>query len=138
MKLLSQIKKIALFACVIFTALITLVYTVSAFVSSYLVPTPAMFYSLLGFSLVLSALNAFLFSDALVFALRLILHYAASAAMFYLLFVVVSGYKENGGSVLVVMLLYTAVYAVFALITALANHKRTKPKKEKTEYKKVF
>ncbi len=97
-----------------------------------------MVYSLLGFALILSYLNLFLISNCLVFALRLLIHYSISAASFYLFFVALSGYKSSGGSAVTVILLYTLVYAIFAIIFAVFRHFTKKPENENKQYTKMF
>ncbi len=138
MKFYALIKRIVQQACLFFTLLITAVYSFGAFVNSEWVPTPTMVYSLLGFALILSCLNAFLLSDCLVFALRLLIHYFISAASFYLFFVALNGYKASGGSTVTVILLYTLVYAIFAIIFALDRHFTTQPAKKNKQYTKMF
>lgn len=116
LKNLLFIKKLLTSGCVIYTFLITAVYLLGVFVDSSWVPTLTMVISLLVFSLVLSIANSFLFSDRLVFALRLLVHYVTTAVCFYVIFVLWGGYAENGGSVLTVFLVYTFAYVIFSVI----------------------
>lgn len=141
MKTLKIAKKALINACIIYTVLITAVYTLGAFVNSSWVPTVQMVYSCLGYSLILSALNLFLFSDKLVFALRLLIHFSCSSVIFYLMFIVWGGYKSNGGSVLTALLVFVFVYLLLGAIVCgyryLTNDSSEKVNEE-SEYNSIF
>lgn len=146
MNILSKIKKILSQTCVIYTVILTSVYTLGAFVNSSWVPTVHMVYSCLVFSLVLAALNLFLFSDKLVMPLRLLIHFTASSLIFYLMFIVWGGYQSNGGSVITALLVYVFAYILCAAIVAAyryltaetVNSKRVYTAKFDEEYKSQF
>ena len=96
-------------------------------------------YSCLGFSLVLSALNLFLFSDKLVFALRLLIHFIASTFIFYMLFIVWGGYKSNGGSVLTALLVFVFAYVLCGAIVGIYRYLTVDNDGAKgEEYKSIF
>ena len=98
-----------------------------------------MVYSCLGFSLVLSALNLFLFSDKLVFALRLLIHFIASTFIFYMLFIVWGGYKSNGGSVLTALLVFVFAYVLCGAIVGIYRYLTVDNDGAKgEEYKSIF
>lgn len=139
METLKKLKNIVLHACVIYTVILTAVYTLGAFVNSSWVPTVQMVYSCLGFSLVLSALNSFLFSDKLVFALRLLIHFVASTFIFYMLFIVWGGYKSNGGSVLTALLVFVFAYVLCAAVVGIYRYLTVdKDSAKSEEYKSMF
>ncbi len=139
--MLKQLKKAVLQACVIYTILLTAVYTLGAFVNSSWVPTVQMVYSCLGLSLAVALLNMFLFSDRLVFALRLLIHFVSIGVIFYLMFVVWGGYKSNGGSTLTAMLVYLFVYIICAAIVGAYKYLTSGDDKAKSAdggYKSIF
>ena len=93
-------------------------------------PTLPMVAGLLVFSFFVSAMNAFLFSDALVWPLRLLIHFLALMLGFYLCFLRWGGYLKNGGSVgiglLVFLFLYLLVGAIVFLFRWLTADLRAK------------
>ncbi len=139
--MLKLLKKAALQACVIYTVLLTAVYTLGAFVNSSWVPTVQMVYSCLGLSLAVALLNLFLFSDRLVFFMRLLIHFVSIGVIFYLMFVVWGGYRANGGSVLTAMLVYLFVYIICAAIVGAYRYLISGDNKRKSadgEYRSMF
>ena len=151
LKTLALIKKILTSACVIFTVLFTFIYTLGVSINYEWLPTLGMLYSLLAFSLVLSAMNKYLFSNSLVLGVRILFHYVVTALAFYLLFVVASGFLKNGGSAVTIMIVFSVIYALFAAVVSIvscikpksskscSNSKNNKKKsKKETEYKKMF
>jgi len=138
LKTLLKIKKILTQACVFYTVLITAVYLLGTTLDSSWIPTPAMVAALLIFSAVLAASNAFLFSDKLVFPLRLLLHYIMTSVVFYIVFVLWGGYRNNGGSVLTVLLVYTFAYVLCAVIVGVYRWLTAELRTSHTEYTDVF
>ncbi len=138
--MLKLLKKAVLQTCVIYTVLLTAVYTLGAFVNSNWVPTVQMVYSCLGLSLAVSLLNLFLFSDRLVFAARLTIHFASVGVIYYLMFVVWGGYKSNGGSVITAMLIYVFVYIICAAIVGAYKYLSSDGKSQSSDggYESVF
>lgn len=141
MKLINLFKKTLTNACVIYTVILTAIYTLGAFVNSSWVPTVQMVYSCLGFSIILSVLNIFLFSDKLVLALRLLIHFVSSSVIFYLLFIVWGGYKSNGGSVLTAFLVYCFAYVLCGAIVGCYRYLKADNGEKNTgdaEYSSIF
>ncbi len=133
MKALKSIKKVVLNACVIYTVMLTAVYTLGAFVNSSWIPSVRMVYSCLIFSTVLSALNSFLFSDCLVFPLRLLIHFVSSSIIFYILYIVWGGYKSNGGSILTALLVFVFAYVLCGAIVGIYRYLFPEKKKANAE-----
>ncbi len=142
MKITAIIKKIISSACVIFTLLFSLTYTLGVTVNADWIPTLSMMYSLLAFAFVLSCMNVYLFSNRLVLGLRLLIHYAVCAVSFYVLFIVASGFAKNGGSALPIMIAFSVIYALFAAIVAVfkgtSGGEKKKKAQKSTEYKSMF
>ena len=116
-KVLSVLKTVLTRACVIYTVLITGVYLIGAYVNSAWLPSPSAVAALLVLSLWIGASLSFLFSDALVPALRIVLHFLATGAVFWLTFGVWSGYLRRGGSGVLILVLYTVLYALIGGVT---------------------
>lgn len=110
------LKKTAAHACVFYTFFITALYLLGVYVDSHWVPTLHMVFSLLLFSFVLAAANSFLFSNRLVFTLRLLIHFVTTSIVYYIVFVLWGGYQANGGSVLTALLVYAFVYLICTLL----------------------
>ncbi len=137
-KNLSIIKKILLSACVIYSFLITAVFLLGVYINSAWLPTVNMVFSLILFSLVMSCANVFLFSDRLVFPLRLLIHYAVTSVCFYIVFVFWGGYKANGGSLLTVFLVYTFAYVIFSVIIGCFRYLTADLRASSQKYTKQF
>lgn len=138
MKTLLWLKKIFTQSCVFYSFLITAVYLLGSFVDSSWLPKPSMIGALLLFSVVLAIENSFLFSNKLVFSLRLLIHYIVTTIVFYIVFVVWGGYKNNGGSVLTVLLVFTFAYVLCAIIVAVYRYLTAELRKDNSEYKQLF
>lgn len=135
---LILIKKICTSACVIYTFLITAVFLLGVYINPAWLPTVNMVFSLLLFSLILSCANKFLFSDCLIFSLRLLIHYAVTTVCFCIVFVFWGGYKANGGSLITVFLVYTFAYVVFSVITVCFRYLTTDLRASSQKYSKQF
>ena len=138
LKQLMWLKKTLGSTCVYYTFFITALYLLGVYVSSSWVPTLHMVFALLLFSFVLSAGNSFLFSDKLIFSLRLLIHYVTTTIIFYVIFVLWGGFQANGGSVLTALLAYSFVYLICTLIVFIYRYITAEKRTEKTEYMGVF
>lgn len=136
------LKKILTNACVYYTVIITVFYTFGSLVNnSTLIPNLRM-YALLGFSLCFSALNEGLKKIKFSFAIKFLLHLAASGLLYYLSFIVGSGLHKNSGQAIAGMIVFTFVYligTVILLVTRRVSAKKTKSQKgAKEEYTSMF
>ncbi len=138
MNKINLFKKLISHSAIIYSLLVTSVYTLGAAVNSAWIPTTKMVYGCLAFSVILSVLNLFLFSRMLIFPLRLLIHYAASALMFYLLFALWGGYLQNGGSVIIALLLYTFSYAMIGVIIGIYRYITSENENSSKKYTKKF
>ena len=138
MKQLMWLKKTVTNACVFYTFFITALYLLGVYVDSHWVPTLHMVFALLLFSFALAAANTFLFSDRLVFPLRLLIHYVITTAVFYIVFVRWGGYQANGGSVLTALLIYSFVYLLASLFVFMYRYVTAESRTSATEYKTMF
>lgn len=138
MKQLMWLKKTLCHSCVFYTFFITALYLLGVYVDSHWVPTLHMIFSLLLFSFVLAAANSFLFSNKLVFSLRLLIHYITTTLVFYIVFVLWGGFQANGGSVLSALLVYTFVYLICAVLVFMYRYITAEIQTSGKEYKSVF
>ncbi|MBQ8186473.1 MAG: hypothetical protein IJ037_06335 [Clostridia bacterium] len=121
--------------CVFYSISITAVYLLGYSVDSTWVPTLPMVLGLLAFSFLLGLADRFLFSDLLVFPLRLLLHYIGTCAAFWLLFGVMGGYEGSG---LIVWLIYTFAYALILTIVSVYRWLTADLRNSKKEYTGKF
>jgi len=138
LKQLTWLKKTAVNACVYYTFFITALYLLGVYVTSSWVPTLHMVFALLLFSFVLSAANSFLFSDRLVFPLRLLIHYVVTTIVFYLVFVLWGGFQANGGSVLTALLVYSFAYLICTLLVLMYRYITAETRTSEKTYKSMF
>lgn len=138
LKQLMWLKKTAGHACVFYTFFITALYLLGVYVDGNWVPTLHMVFSLLLFSFVLAAANSFLFSDMLIFPLRLLIHYVTTTAVFYIVFVLWGGFQSNGGSVLTALLVYSFAYLICALLVFMYRYVTAESRTAKQDYKNAF
>lgn len=138
LKQLLWLKKTVGNACVFYTFFITSLYLLGVYVASNWVPTLHMVISLLFFSFVLAAANSFLYSDKLVFSLRLLIHYVATTVVYYIIFVLWGGFQANGGSVLTALLVYSFAYLVCTLIAFMYRYITADNRTKEAAYKSMF
>ncbi len=138
MKQLMWFKKTLGNACVFYTFFITALYLLGVYVDSHWVPTLHMVLSLLVFSVVLAAANSFLFSNKFVFALRLLIHYIVTTAVFYIAFILWGGFQANGGSVLTALLVYSFAYVICSIIVFMYRYITAGNRVKETEYRSMF
>lgn len=119
LKLLSRIRKILNNACLYYTVLSLALYTggmLASGIEREWIPTLKMMCLTLLFSAVFSAANEIVFSTSLPGILKILLHYAATVAGFYVMFILWGGYGDTASSVFMILLAFTLVYAAAALL----------------------
>ena len=107
-------KKILTEACIYNTVAVLVLYSAGALVSgkSGLIPTLQSLYMILLFCVALSASNLLLASEKFGTALRVALHFIVVTVIFYTVFIAWGGFARNASASVIVMLIYTAVYAL--------------------------
>lgn len=138
MKFLDNVKKTLTGACVINTVLLITVYALGMMINENFIPTLDRVIGILLFSIALSCANRFLFSGVLNFPIRFLLHFLFTAASFYVMFILWGNYNQNGGAVLVILVLFTLVYGIVAGIVAAVRAVFREKANSKKEYKKVI
>lgn len=128
-------------ASLYFTVVTLVLYSVGMLLdhdNTNMIPTLRTELLILGFSLVISLANNLFALKKLHIALRVALHYAATAIGFFVLFITASGSKPGTGVSVVFMLAYTAVYAIICIIVFSVSAAKKKASIEKSEYKPIY
>ncbi len=106
-------------ACIWFTVLILALYTGGMIVSGIereWIPTMKMVWMVLVFAIAFEASNQIVLKAPLAAPLRLAIHYAVTLFVFFVVFIVWGGYTERPSSVLVILIVFTLLYAAGALV----------------------
>lgn len=133
-------KKILTEACIYNTAAVLVLYSAGALISgkSGLIPTLQSLYMILLFCVALSAANLLLVSKKIGTALRVALHYIVVTVIFYTVFIAWGGSAKNASASVIVMLVYTAVYAAAMLVYLAVSRKRRKQESPEESYMPQF
>ena len=123
--------------CCIFTVITLLFYSVGGIISGTeqeFIPSLKYIWLFFVFSILLAAANIILKSTKINTAAKLAIHFAASAAVYFVTVVVCGGYIKNGAQTVIALSLFLVLYLIFAVIYLIATHKKPEPKK----YEKMF
>ncbi|MDD6094811.1 MAG: DUF3021 family protein [Clostridia bacterium] len=123
--------------CCIFTMITLLFYSVGGIISGSeqeFIPSLKFIWLFFVFSLLLAAANIILKSKKINTAAKLAIHFAASAAVYFVTVVVCGGYINNGAQTVIALSLFLVLYLIFAVVYLIATRKRCEPKK----YEKMF
>ena len=112
-KVLGGIKRTITQCCVIFTAFMLLVFIIGSAVPDFggAIDLKNVLV-ILFFSLIYAAANLLLHIEGIAVILRILLHYAATAVGFYVVFVLIAAKATAPSAVLVMLLFYTLLYAI--------------------------
>jgi len=143
------LKKILTNGCIFFTIIITAFYTFGLVIdkSGQWIPTLRVAYSLLGFSMLFSALCTAVGKMRMTYLPKLAIHFAACAVLYYLVFVLGGGFAKNGGSTLAAMIVFLFVYVLGAVVVSVGrrltkDEKKTNRSKkndgDEDDYKSIF
>lgn len=138
--MIQKIKKALTVMCVIYTAIITVMYVIGWAVSdaaSLFVPTPSKALLILMFSAVLGFASLFLSRDGTT-AGKLVLHFAVCTAAFVVAFIIGGGFPVTGATSIVAVLMFIAVYAVVMAIRAIFCRRYRRAAVEAETYTSVF
>ncbi len=113
-------KKILTEACIYNTVAVLVLYSAGALVSgkSGLIPTLQSLYMILLFCVALSAANLLLALEKFGTPLRVALHFIVVTVIFYTVFIAWGGFARNASASVIVMLIYTALYAATMIVSA--------------------
>ena len=90
------------------------------------------------FSVLLAAANRILRIDSVHAALRLLIHFAASTAIYFVTVVLFGDYISSGSQVLVAMTLFLVIYLVSAVFILIWMGRRKRKASDKKEYVSQF
>ena len=141
LKAISIIRKIFAHACVYFTAASLALYTGGMLLSGLehtWIPTMQMMYTVFFFSLLFSAVNEAVRSTRMSGVLKVLLHYAATTVIFYVMFILWGGFSSSPSSVLVILLAYTFIHAAFSLFAFLMRYIFSVRKSNSSSYQTQF
>lgn len=119
MKMLQRIPRIFTHACVYYTVASLILYTAGMLASGIereWIPTLKMMYILFVFSFLFSAVNELMRSTNLAGVLKILLHYACTTLIFYVVFILWGGYNASASSVMVILMAYTLIYIAASLL----------------------
>ena len=128
-------------ACILYTALSLVLYAAGLMFSTFekeWIPTFGMLLMLLAFTLLFSAVNRFVLGSNLPGILKLLIHYPVTTALFYVIFIVWGGFSGNGSGVLVILIAYTLLYIIAALIRFAVLHVRDAARSSSSSYDSQF
>ncbi len=126
--------------CVIFTVIISVMYALGMMMSDSVllfIPTPAKALLMLLFSGILGFASLLLSKEG-TSAARLICHVILCLAAFVLVFVVGGNFSVTGGTGIVAILFYLAIYGIVMAVRAIICRKYRKNKIDSEEYTSVF
>ena len=119
MRILRLCGKILSRACIWFTVLTLALYTGGMIVSGIereYIPTLKMVWMVLVFGIVFETANQLVLKSKLAAPLKLVIHFAVTAIVFFIVFILWGGYTARPSSVLVILIVFTLLYAAGALI----------------------
>jgi len=141
LKTSQRIRTVLSHACIYFTTASLALYTggmLASGIEREWIPTLEMMYMVFCFSLLFSLANQTVLPSSLPGVLKLILHYAVTTLIFYVIFIVWGGFSKSPSTVLVILFAYTLVYAIGALVVFLVKYTTGNTKKNKISYEKQF
>lgn len=140
MGVLAKIKRALSLMCVIFTAVMSLMYAAGWLASgqeTLFVPTPSKALTVLLFCGILGFASLLLSKEGTP-VWRYVLHFLISLTAFIAVFLVGGGFPLTGGSSIVATVLYLLVYAAAMVIRGLVCRRSRSKATEAEEYTSVF
>ncbi len=137
----GALRKIISDGCIFYTILTLLLYTGGMLASTRereWIPTLGMLFTVLLFSVLFAAANYSVSHTKLTGALKLLFHYGVTALIFYVLFILWGGFSSSPATVLILMLAFTLVYAIAALLVFLVRYVSGGAKNKQTKYESQF
>ena len=102
------------------------------------IPTLKMMCILFVFSLLFSAVNEIVRSTNLAGVLKILLHYAATTLIFYVVFILWGGYNASASSVMVILMAYTLIYIAASLLIYFFRYIFSLKKSNASHYDSLF
>ncbi len=125
---LRAVKKIIADGCICYTVITLLLFSSEEMKLHLTLP----------FALLFAAMNYIVLNAKLPSVLKLILHYAVTTAILFVLFIVWGGLQLRPSTILIMLACYTVIYAILAVILFAVHRKRASTKNNKTQYTSQF
>lgn len=141
MKTIDYLKKIISRGCVIFTVVTLISYSVGAALSNSeksFIPNIKFIWLFFVFSLLLAAANQILSAKKIGLDVRMLIHFAVCAALYFVCVVLCGGYISNGAQTLIAMALFALVYVICGTVCAIVIHRKEKKLDNSKEYVSQF
>lgn len=139
LKLFDKVKNTVLTGCLYYTVVSLFMYALSLIiVQQQMVPTLKSLCMILAASLFVAALNNIFYVKKLSSVFRLLIHFTASAVAFYLIFILMSGISNNGGTVIIAFVMFAVLYAVIVLVSFFIRKAFSEKQINSSEYKNQF
>ena len=136
-KFLSETKNALTVACVLYTVLIILLYTLGKLISPTWIPRFGMMWMVLGVSVAFGIAERFLTHGEATF-IRVLGHFGISLAGFTLIFVVGGGYAKRSSQLFIAMFLFLILYSIVKGIRFGIKGIFERRKNDSEEYSSVF
>lgn len=143
MKVLKSAAAVLRSGCVIFTIISLLFFSLGAILAARDIAANSdinvrslwMFFL---FSVLLAAANKILSAEKLALPLRMLIHFAASLAIYFVTVILFGDYISNSSQVLVALVLFLAVYLVCAVFIVINMRRKKRRAGEKNGYVSQF
>lgn len=139
MKIISKAKEVLLRTCAIFTAITFLMCLLGTLLSGGKLATtlPALL-GFFAFSFLLAILGEILRLKKLHLGLRIVLHFVGTIASFYGIFVSIGSFSKKTSGVLVMLILFSLLYAIIAVTVLLIKRAKQGSKRDNAKYEAQF
>ena len=124
--MLQKIKHALTLACILFTAAVFLLYAVGlALVGATIMFTLEALVLLFALCVLIALCSRILHIESLSIPIRILIHYVLILASAFSVFAFIGGFVQSAASALIAFVCVTLVYAVFAVIFAALEQKKT-------------
>ena len=141
LKTSQRIRTVLSHACIYFTTASLALYTggmLASGIERQWIPTLSMMYAVFAFSVLFSAVNQIVWNTRLAGVLKILIHYAATTAIFYVMFILWGSYTASPSSVLIILMAYTLIYAAAFLFIFLLRYIFSSKKNNASAYSSQF
>lgn len=141
MKTVDSIKKIAARGCVTFTIVTLIFYSIGSIVSDSeksFIPNIKFIWLFFAFSVLLAAANEILSVKKIALGIRMLIHFAVCAALYFVCVVLCGGFISSGAQTLIAMAMFVIVYLICAVFAAAVINRREKKNSDSEEYRSQF
>lgn len=127
--------------CIYYTITSLLLYTGGLLFSTVereWIPTLDVLLLLLLFTVSFSAANHMVVHAKLSMAVKMLIHYAVTLLIFYTVFILWGGFSQRASATFVLLLAFTVIYGIGALIFCIVCHVRSAKKNSRSHYDDQF